>query len=178
MRASVAFSPASVTAMSPGTSFKSENTMKDRKSTRLNSSHVEISYAVFCLKKKRRRAAPGGSGPDRRWLLRLIPGASGRPWLGSALFLVIDTAPTEIDTLSLHDALPISVDLADFRDARVGGVLAGQRHRDVAGHEFQEREHHERSEEHTSELQSRRDLVCRLLLEKKKTTSCSGWQRP
>src|SRR3989440_6694788 len=62
---------------------------QDRKSTRLNSSHDQISYAVFCLKKK-------------------------------------------IYTLSLHDALPI------------------------------------RSEEHTSELQSRSDLVCRLLLEKKK----------
>src|SRR5690349_23134782 len=39
---------------------------QDRKSTRLNSSHVEISYAVFCLKKKKHDAAGGGSRPPRR----------------------------------------------------------------------------------------------------------------
>src|SRR5690349_23876500 len=37
------------------------NSRPDRKSTRLNSSHVEISYAVFCLKKKTRRDAGGGA---------------------------------------------------------------------------------------------------------------------
>src|SRR5215208_313902 len=54
--------------------------LRDRKSTRLNSSHVAKSYAVFCLKKKK---------------IRLV------------LFFN-DTATTEIYTLSLHDALPIS----------------------------------------------------------------------
>src|SRR5215203_2904659 len=103
----------------------------DRKSTRLNSSHANISYAVFCLKKKKFRA-----GPD--------------------VLFFNDAATTEIYTLSLHDALPIwrrplmeawgewcslPVDVAD------------------------------RSEEHTSELQSRQYLVCRLLLEKKKISS-------
>src|SRR5204863_8124487 len=39
---------------------------EDRKSTRLNSSHVEISYAVFCLKKKRRSSGPRGCRPRRR----------------------------------------------------------------------------------------------------------------
>src|SRR5690349_23765615 len=67
------------------------------------------------------------------------------------------TATTEIYTLSLHDALPIS-----FRQPigriRPEGALRSPRARVV----------HDRSEEHTSELQSRRDLVCRLLLEKKK----------
>src|SRR6266705_7039797 len=69
-------------------------------------------------------------------------------------FFFNDTATTEIYTLSLHDALPI------FHAARVepaGG-------RGAPGHEPRER-----SEEHTSELQSPYDLVCRLLLEKKKT---------
>src|SRR5690349_8332588 len=69
------------------------------------------------------------------------------------------TAPTDTYTLSLHDALPIFErserrrfrDLADFARRRV--LALGQ----------------PRSEEHTSELQSRRDLVCRLLLEKKIT---------
>src|SRR6266576_7237570 len=66
-------------------------------------------------------------------------------------FFFNDTATTEIYTLSLHDALPIS-----RREPR-GRVERWPCRRDG-----------ERSEEHTSELQSRRDLVCRLLLEKKK----------
>src|SRR5438132_5375257 len=82
--------------------------------------------------------------------------------LGSALlapvpFFLIDAAPTEIYTLSLHDALPI------FRaeDAPVRSVLAFPPRPPVAPIAL------ERSEEHTSELQSHSDLVCRLLLEKK-----------
>src|SRR5438874_13533384 len=70
-------------------------------------------------------------------------------------FFFNDTATTEIYTLSLHDALPIS--RAGARGVR---VLHVHRIRGIGGSE--------RSEEHTSELQSRRDLVCRLLLEKKK----------
>src|SRR5438874_5271869 len=69
-------------------------------------------------------------------------------------FYFNDTATTEIYTLSLHDALPISK-IGHF--APLGSET-------VAGRP----KHFVRSEEHTSELQSRRDLVCRLLLEKKK----------
>src|SRR5436305_11898201 len=69
-------------------------------------------------------------------------------------FFFNDTATTEIYTLSLHDALPISVVQEDPYEH--SGVV---RYLDL-------REH--RSEEHTSELQSRPHLVCRLLLEKKK----------
>src|SRR5204862_6452741 len=69
-------------------------------------------------------------------------------------FFFNDPAPTEIYTLSLHDALPIS-----HRDDRAADRRPRQRRR---------RHLRVRSEEHTSELQSRRDLVCRLLLEKKK----------
>src|SRR2546425_5732635 len=74
-------------------------------------------------------------------------------------FFFNDTATTEIYTLSLHDALPIS-------DARVfvGAGRSGLCPEDV---EDPGREVH-RSEEHTSELQSLAYLVCRLLLEKKK----------
>src|SRR6266540_7279407 len=68
-------------------------------------------------------------------------------------FFFNDTATTEIYTLSLHDALPISADRAASR----------QRHARAP-----EPRHQRRSEEHTSELQSHHDLVCRLLLEKKK----------
>src|SRR5476651_2887342 len=66
-------------------------------------------------------------------------------------FFFNDTATTEIYTLSLHDALPIST-LSPF-PRRWGVPLTFPR---------------SRSEEHTSELQSRQYLVCRLLLEKKK----------
>src|SRR5450432_4797071 len=69
------------------------------------------------------------------------------------LFFFNDTATTEIYTLSLHDALPIY--------ARAPARLRVRAHQPRRG-----RLH--RSEEHTSELQSRSDLVCRLLLEKKK----------
>src|SRR2546428_9540139 len=78
-------------------------------------------------------------------------------------FFFNDTATTEIYTLSLHDALPIS--------ARGGGRDARQAQHDRAraGAVRRQRElGHVRSEEHTSELQSRSDLVCRLLLGKKK----------
>src|SRR5258706_12853155 len=82
----------------------------------------------------------------------------------SSLFVILffffnDTATTEIYTLSLHDALPISVAFLAlslemlFRMRRLA---------------LGEREARARSEEHTSELQSLTNLVCRLLLEKKK----------
>src|SRR2546430_13722099 len=67
-----------------------------------------------------------------------------------------DTATTEIYTLSLHDALPIS-------EQQVAA------HADEGGDRAGECVPRRRSEEHTSELQSQSNLVCRLLLEKKKT---------
>src|SRR2546430_13313831 len=76
-------------------------------------------------------------------------------------FFFNDTATTEIYTLSLHDALPISEILREKADYykyappmfdRIQNILSSKR----------------RSEEHTSELQSQSNLVCRLLLEKKK----------
>src|SRR5574344_2064376 len=100
--------------------------MIDRKSTRLNSSHQIISYAVFCLKKKK-----------------------------IYFFFFNDTATTEIYTLSLHDALPICAvegEVAAEDEIKGGGGVIAD----------------DRSEEHTSELQSPDHLVCRLLLEKKK----------
>src|SRR3712207_7065994 len=96
----------------------------------------------------------------------------------TSFFFFNDTATTEIYTLSLHDALPISGRRPDRRrperrrpdrrrpDRRrpgrglpaAAGALVPRRLRRLA----------RRSEEHTSELQSRQYLVCRLLLEKKK----------
>src|SRR6266513_2073498 len=77
-------------------------------------------------------------------------------------FFFNDPATTEIYTLSLHDALPISVVWSAFTSAanrNTGPSWAAPG---------------ARSEEHTSELQSRFELVCRLLLEKKKVPSASG----
>src|SRR2546430_7331121 len=82
-------------------------------------------------------------------------------------FFFNDTATTEIYTLSLHDALPISVgDNSPWLGAEcvTRVVVGGSRCRlgDATT------DHTRRSEEHTSELQSQSNLVCRLLLEKKK----------
>src|SRR5262245_66183939 len=89
-------------------------------------------------------------------------------------FFFNDTATTEIYTLSLHDALPIfptyyvnphagnAFVLIAFTVVVLGGMGS------VTGALLGEHHDGERSEEHTSELQSLRHLVCRLLLEKKK----------
>src|SRR3712207_8650521 len=79
-------------------------------------------------------------------------------------FFFNDTATTESYTLSLHDALPICAAHLHSRHGRTG-------RRAGAGHPVECRSRdppplHMRSEEHTSELQSRQYLVCRLLLEK------------
>src|ERR1022692_4225466 len=142
-------------------------TCADRKSTRLNSSHLVISYAVFCLKKKKNdfadklrlhaAAHQGGlalEGCQRRVEVLQL-GAQGSAIEGC--FFFNDTATTESYTLSLHDALPIWVIAgrskqwmsASFRPSR-GWWFTRMRNR---------------SEEHTSELQSPCNLVCRLLLE-------------
>src|SRR5256885_15201068 len=76
----------------------------------------------------------------------------------SFFFFFNDTATTEIYTLSLHDALPI------FNRAY------GCTFRDLEAMRWLPRLGDDRSEEHTSELQSPCNLVCRLLLEKKKIT--------
>src|SRR2546422_10167884 len=86
-------------------------------------------------------------------------------------FFFNDTATTEIYTLSLHDALPISARPGAWpgRRARPGGPARGScsaRGRSAPARWTRRRIR--RSEEHTSELQSRLHLVCRLLLEKKK----------
>src|SRR5258707_3314491 len=82
-------------------------------------------------------------------------------------FFFNDTATTEIYTLSLHDALPICEFRAGLRGQRCAGV--GQKcFRGSWAWTQKLKVLNARSEEHTSELQSRQYLVCRLLLEKKK----------
>src|SRR5438034_3750076 len=83
---------------------------------------------------------------------------SSHPFI-SLFFFFNDTATTEIYTLSLHDALPISQPHRLRVPVRCAVRL---------GYGGREHPTGDRSEEHTSELQSHSDLVCRLLLEKKK----------
>src|SRR2546430_3620137 len=75
-------------------------------------------------------------------------------------FFFNDTATTEIYTLSLHDALPICPFVPACKNQVRPFLILRARHREQL---------HARSEEHTSELQSQSNLVCRLLLEKKKS---------
>src|SRR5439155_21334192 len=95
----------------------------------------------------------------------------------SIFFFFNNPATTEIYTLSLHDALPIStscftaVDYVGMPEARIilaqtATYLASAPKSNASYAAIEER-----SEEHTSELESRGHLVCRLLLEKKKTNS-------
>src|SRR5260221_7377542 len=94
--------------------------------------------------------------------------------LPTLFFFFNDTATTEIYTLSLHDALPICQPAAHALDHAQGDGQAQARafHRPARGPA------HGRSEEHTSELQSHSDLVCRLLLEKKKKkTENKEWRK-
>src|SRR2546430_8347374 len=87
-------------------------------------------------------------------------------------FFFNDTATTEIYTLSLHDALPISA-AEEAGGGAVGQALYRLPGKDGAGIAAMIGEARlktrVRSEEHTSELQSQSNLACRLLLEKKKT---------
>src|SRR5947209_20594603 len=89
------------------------------------------------------------------------------------LFFFNHTPTTEIYTLSLHDALPIFISRPPNGLAHACGIHRSSRHMDIpmatgAGPSIIRAPIGSRSEEHTSELQSRQYLVCRLLLEKKK----------
>src|SRR5690606_41138904 len=86
-----------------------------------------------------------------------------------ALFFLHATPPTEIYTLSLHDALPISASRTMPETRSRSSSLPLSTIRISAPNSIAARASSAmRSEEHTSELQSRENLVCRLLLEKKK----------
>src|SRR5438876_10340768 len=94
------------------------------------------------------------------FLLLTILSISSSMYL-SFFFFFNDTATTEIYTLSLHDALPISI--VNAPEVAILGITKAEWKPRRGPNEALER-----SEEHTSELQSPVHLVCRLLLEKKK----------
>src|SRR5688572_23483259 len=148
----------------------------DRKSTRLNSSHSQISYAVFCLKKKKR---PQPCRRRRR--------ASHRPDVHVACHFLYQRAAR---VLPLH-SFPTrrSSDLSLKLDAccQYGCDVDLAERAAILGHASEIRAllrrplgdaRWFRSEEHTSELQSQSNLVCRLLLEKKKTTAAMSPSTP
>src|SRR5256885_11636887 len=95
-------------------------------------------------------------------------------WIRRFIFFFFfnDTATTEIYTLSLHDALPICA-VADEvgRHVQLHPPALERRHQRLDLVRLAHQRVPQRSEEHTSELQSPCNLVCRLLLEKKKNTN-------
>src|SRR5256885_17247539 len=101
-----------------------------------------------------------------------MSGASDKRVLNTSssfFFFFNDTATTEIYTLSLHDALPISIAGSWQRlQADLAALNATLRAAKLAPIRAELPPPRDRSEEHTSELQSPCNLVCRLLLEKKK----------
>src|SRR5262249_60547824 len=100
--------------------------------------------------------APSALHPTSPTALSDLSVLPSPPFFEPLLFFFNDTATTEIYTLSLHDALPICT------PARSRRIRCGRSTRPPATPPPW------RSEEHTSELQSLTNLVCRLLLEKKK----------
>src|ERR1039457_3422043 len=107
--------------------------LPDRKSTRLNSSHLVISHAVFCLKERRpQRQSTSGRRSDitmifggwRRMPARRTPSPpmlfAGKLFVMLFFFFFNDTATTEIYTLSLHDALPIFAPIHDVVEQNAG----------------------------------------------------------
>src|SRR6266581_2116256 len=100
---------------------RSSRPRRDRKSTRLNSSHMSISYAVFCLKKKTSERHHVScvqieavsvshvclTVPVRRRCILWPYALQWRHQRGTRCFFFNDTSTTDIYTLSLHDALPI-----------------------------------------------------------------------
>src|SRR2546421_5932575 len=96
--------------------------------------------------------------------------------MGGTDFFFNDTATTEIYTLSLHDALPIFIAAYATASTRAFIFIRGEYGyvADILERAVEEARAAGRSEEHTSELQSRSDLVCRLLLEKKNSLPSSA----
>src|SRR3712207_6657164 len=140
-------------------SMRMLSTSSDRKSTRLNSSHANISYAVFCLKKKHQylvyfflmiRRPPRSTLFPYTTLFR-----SEVDEVVTALLIAFGTRPESRD-----EARELVVEVLGL----LGLAADDQRRPCLVDEDVVDLV---RSEEHTSELQSRQYLVCRLLLEKK-----------
>src|SRR6266704_793904 len=126
----------------PETARRARRGCRDRKSTRLNSSHVSISYAVFCLKKKKNTAnvvcvlkkkkkmdtKQESNYSISSYLIILYTSLSTLSSMSLPMlfffFFFNDTATTEIYTLSLHDALPITAGCARPSGSRRPGAVS------------------------------------------------------
>src|SRR5437764_87832 len=136
----------------PGNSVNSPRRTLDRKSTRLNSSHRCISYAVFCLKNTPPTASYTLSLHDALPISAFHRGVGREDARGSAQVRVREGGPVE------GSGEGSEIDL-EARDAETLVEEWAWKFREFTAP-------HIRSEEHTSELQSPMYLVCRLLLEK------------
>src|SRR5579859_289691 len=144
---------------------------EDRKSTRLNSSHSQISYAVFCLKKKKFFSQTNTDHSTKEIVFDLIPHIIrsldvtdlnvraldvGTVSAIELLFFLMIRRPPRSTLFPYTTLFRSEIPLPPPRGARTRFRCPRRGQRNL------------RSEEHTSELQSQSNLVCRLLLEKKK----------
>src|SRR5690242_12623518 len=138
-------------------------TIGDRKSTRLNSSHMSISYAVFCLKKKTKKLNTITISFFLFFLMiRRPPRSTLFPY--TTLFRSkIYCNKTIDDEKEEATYKPLKQTLKYIKETFGKSNVIIEKNMVVRKPHF----HHWRSEEHTSELQSHVNLVCRLLLEKK-----------
>src|SRR5574337_78160 len=144
----------------------------DRKSTRLNSSHHSISYAVFCLKKKKTNANSVAFNKDDEHNLD-SPDCNDTVIMHAfCVAMVIYTTLREDLIISLVFFLmirrPPRSTLFPYTTLFRSRALNKKVMLNAKGEKFITFFIAKRSEEHTSELQSPLNLVCRLLLEKKK----------
>src|SRR6266568_4959190 len=160
-RSSAASSP------SPSTTWRRCRSIRCRRSEE-HTSELQSQFQLVCrlLLEKKNTSTLAASRPPTKlsasssavtWEASSAPGSSGRPSVVITFFFFNDTAAPEIYTLSLHDALSIC-SIASVAAAPTLIVSA-------KGYRLQTSSWN-RSEEHTSELQSQFHLVCRLLLEK------------
>src|SRR5690242_563678 len=142
-------------------SWSRRSTPPDRKSTRLNSSHMSISYAVFCLKILRRPRRPPLFPYTTLFRSEPIQATQG------------DTEPTQKVEV---DGTFADVDVAatDVLVVPGGTVNADRIRMEEKAQELVKAFDAARSEEHTSELQSHVNLVCRLLLENPTTPTTTS----
>src|SRR5437867_2899112 len=155
----------------------------DRKSTRLNSSHRTISYAVFCLKKKNQQGRQTTRDPFAD-LAPCIVGTSLQ-FRYPSFFFSWDGDHRALHSFPTRRSSDLQSTIVTGRNAGSGKGEAGSAtaasppaSRSSLPARQPPRSGRRRSEEHTSELQSPYDLVCRLLLEKKKPTRTSDYARP
>src|SRR5476649_2232337 len=143
----------------------------DRKSTRLNSSHTVISYAVFCLKKKNDSRPQAFDEAEVTTLQAMKTGALLRfCFVAGGILGQANLAEREaLDLFFLMIRRPPRSTLFPYTTLFRSECTMGEaRNPQSANISVSEGYAIRRSEEHTSELQSHSDLVCRLLLEKKK----------